>query len=128
MLYEKSTSAPGDEYFQTPLNWSGQRPVAVSGVDANLSVNFMRGGAKSFNKNVFQRFAIQSDWLLQDDVDLLGYISQSPQVWCYVGTDNSPETVQVMNIDYTYKLVKQVKLVQATLELMYTKVQQKQNM
>lgn len=128
MLYEKSTSAPGDEYFQTPLNWSGQRPVAVSGVDANLSVNFMRGGAKSFNKNVFQRFAIQSDWLTQDDVDLLGYISQSPQVWCYVGTDNEPDTVQVVNVDYTYKLVKQVKLVQATLELMYTKVQQKQNM
>jgi hypothetical protein len=128
MLYEKSTTSPGDEYFQTPLNWSGLRPVSVSGTDTNLTQNYMRGGAKSFNKNVMERIAVQSDWLTQDEVNFLGYVSQSPQVLIYVGTDNTPLTVQVANIDYTYKLVKQVKLVQATLELTYTKIQQKQNM
>jgi hypothetical protein len=127
MFYQKVTNSPGSEYFQTPLNWSGTRPVAVNGVDNNLAPNYMRGGSKSFNKTVTQTMEVQTDWLTQDQVDFLGYISQSPDVLGYVGDTNEPMTVKVLTIDYAYRLVKQVKLIQATYNLQYTKVQQKQN-
>jgi len=65
--------------------------------------------------------------LTQDQVDFLGYISQSPDVLAYVGDTGTPMTVKVLTIDYAYRLVKQVKLIQATYNLQYTKVQQKQN-
>jgi hypothetical protein len=127
MFYQKVTNSAGSEYFQTPLNWSGVRPVAVEGTDGNLAPNYMRGGSKSFNKTVTQTMEVQTDWLTQDQVDFLGYISQSPDVLAYVGDTDTPMTVKVLTIDYTYRLVKQVKLIQATYNLQYTKVQQKQN-
>ena len=127
MFYQKVTNSAGSEYFQTPLNWSGVRPVAVDGVDSNLAPNYMRGGSKSFNKTVTQTMEVQTDWLTQDQVDFLGYISQSPDVLAYVGDTATPMTVKVLTIDYAYRLVKQVKLIQATYNLQYTKVQQKQN-
>ena len=127
MFYQKVTNSPGSEYFQTPLNWSGTRPVAVNGVDSNLAPNYMRGGSKSFNKTVTETMEVQTDWLTQDQVDFLGYISQSPDVLAYIGDTATPLTVKVLTIDYAYRLVKQVKLIQATYNLQYTKVQQKQN-
>ena len=127
MFYQKVTNSATSEYFQTPLNWSGVRPVAVQGTDTNLAPNYMRGGSKSFNKTVTQTMEIQTDWLTQDQVDFLGYISQSPDVLIYVGDTPTPMTVKVMTIDYTYRLIKQVKLTQAIYNLQFTKVQQKQN-
>lgn len=124
-FYEKTTNSPDTKYFQTPLNWSSALPVATTG---NQTENWLRGGNKSFNKNVTQTFSVQTDWLLQDDVDLLAGIAESPQVWIYIGTDITPYTVNVSNVNYTYKNVEQTKLVQASYDLTYTKVQQKQNM
>jgi hypothetical protein len=124
-FFEKTTNSPDTKYFQTPLNWSSALPVATSG---NKTENWIRGGNKSFNKNVTQTFSVQTDWLLQDDVDLLAGIAESPQVWIYIGTDITPYTVNVSNVNYTYKNVEQTKLVQASYDLTYTKVQQKQNM
>ena len=80
------------------------------------------------NKVVTNNFAIQTDYLLQDEVDYLGAISESPSVWAYIGDDPTPYTVTVNTISYNYKLVKQVKLVQAIYDLTYTKTQQKQNL
>lgn len=124
-FFEKTTNSPDTKYFQTPLNWSATTPVATSG---DTSGNWNRGGNKSFNKNVSQTFSIQSDWLLQDDVDLLAGIAESPQVWIYIGNTATPYTVNVSNVEYTYKNVEQTKLVQASFDVTYTKVQQKQNM
>ena len=124
-FYEKTTNSPDSKYFQTPLNWSATTPTATSG---DQTENWLRGGNKSFNKNVTETYSVQTDWLLQDDVDLLAGIAESPQVWIYIGNTPTPYTVNVSNVDYTYKNVDQQKLVQASYDLTYTKVQQKQNM
>lgn len=124
-FYEKTTDSPDTKYFQTPLNWSSTVPVSTG---ADSFGNWIRGGNKSYNKNVTQTYTIQSDWLLQDDVDLLAGIPESPQVWIYIGNTSTPYTVNVSNLTYTYKNVEQTKLVQASFDVTYTKVQQKQNM
>lgn len=124
-FFEKTTDSPDTKYFQTPLNWSATTPVALSG---DKTENWIRGGNKSYNKNVTETYTIQSDWLLQDEVDLLAGIPESPQVWIYIGNTATPYTVNVSNATYTYKNVEQTKLVQASFDVTYTKVQQKQNM
>ena len=124
-FFEKTTDSPDSKYFQTPLNWSAALPVSTTG---NKTQNWIRGGNKSYNKMVTETYSIQSDWLLQDDVDLLAGIAESPQVWIYIGDTTTPYTVNVSNATYTYKNVEQTKMVQASYDLTYTKVQQKQNM
>jgi len=129
MLYQKSTNSAGETYQQANYNYSGDYPVPVESDLSNATKNdaWLRGGNKSFNKVVTQTFQIQTDFLLQDEVDFLGAIPESPQVWIYVGDEDVPKLVTVTNVDYTYQTVKQTKLVQATLELSYSKVTKKQN-
>jgi len=125
MLYEKSTTSDYDTWFQTSVNWDGQfaYPTTQNGDW------WLRGGPKTFNKVVTTKFIIQTDWLLQAEVDALGQIPESSQVWAYIGQSvDQPQSIQVTNIDYTYSNVGQQKLVQATLECQYSKPQPKQNM
>ena len=124
MLYEKSTSTTQEGYSQTNLNWSGLTPVVMSGNTVN---NWLRGGDKLFNKNIITEFIAQSDWLLQNEVDFLSGIADSPSVWCYIGDNDTPYTVVVTDTSYTYKNVKQNKLVQATYKCRLTKIQNRQN-
>jgi hypothetical protein len=124
-FYEKTTNSPDSKYFQTPLNWSATKPVATTG---DKTENWLRGGNKSYNKITTEVYSIQSDWLLQNDVDLLAGLAQSPQVWAYIGDTPDPVTVNISNPTYTYKNVEQTKLVQVSFDLQYTKVQQRQNM
>jgi hypothetical protein len=126
-FYQKSTNSPSTPYYQTPLNWSSTLPVVPEG-SANTTPNWQRGGNKQFNKVVNTVFQAETDFLLQEDIDFLGGIYESPSVWIYIGTDPTPYTVDVLSIDYSYRTVKQEKLVQAVVELAYTKVQPKQNM
>lgn len=128
MFYQKVTQSPGSEYYQTPLDWSALKPVVIEQGGANTAPNYMRGGAKSFNKTVTQTLEIQTDFLTQQQVDYLGYISQSPDVLAYIGDTEIPLTCKLITVDYTYRLVKQVKLTQAIYTLQYTKVQPKQNL
>lgn len=131
MLYQKSTNSQGETYQQANYDYSGQYPVPVSSDFSNSTINdlWLRGGNKSFNKVVQETFTIQTDFLLQEEVDFLGAIPESPQVWIYVGQEgfDIPKLVTVTNVSYTYQTVKQTKLVQATLELSYSKVTKKQN-
>ena len=129
MFYEKTTNAPGETYQQANYNYSGATPVTLQSAitAANSNDNWLRGGNRSFNKVVTEQFSIQTDWLTQEEVDYLGAISQSPQVWIYVGDVDSPELVTVNNVQYSYKNIKQVKLVQVTLDMTYSKVTKKQN-
>ena len=125
MLYEKSTTSDYDTWFQTMVNWDGQYayPLTQNGDW------WLRGGPKTFNKVVTTKFILQTDWLTQAEVDALGQIPESSQVWAYIGQNvDQPQFVQVTNIDYTYSNVGQQKLVQATLECQYSKPQVKQNM
>lgn len=126
-FYEKSTDSPTDVYSQTPLDWSGTSPIPTTG-NTNLSPLWIRGGNKSFNKTVTSTFAIQSDWLLQEEVNYLAGIAESPSVWAYIGEEETPYTVEINNFAYTYQNVKQRKLVQASFDMTWTKTQQKQNM
>jgi hypothetical protein len=127
MFYEKTSSSVGQVYNQSPLDWSATTPVAVDGT-SDQTGNWMNGGNKSFNKTVTRKFSIQSNWLLQDGIDFLGAVSESPSVWAYIGDNPIPYTVTVDNVDYTYKNVKQTKMIQASFNCSITKTQQKQNL
>lgn len=127
MFYEKTSTSAGQVYSQAPIDWSSTTPVAVDGT-SNQTGNWMNGGNKSFNKVVSRKFSIQSNWLLQDQIDFLGAVSESPSVWAYIGDNPIPYTVTVDNADYTYKNVKQTKLIQASFNCTITKTQQKQNL
>lgn len=127
MFFEKTSSSVGAVYNQGLLDFSSTTPVAIDG-SADTTGNWMNGGNKSFNKNVTRRFSCQSNWLLQDEVDYLGAVSESSSVWAYIGTNPIPFTVTVDNVDYTYKNVKQTKLIQASFNCTITKTQQKQNL
>lgn len=127
MFYELTSVTEGDTYYQTPINWSSTTPVAVDG-SADQTGNWLRGGNKSYNPNVVRTFSIQSDWLTQEYVDFLGGIAESSSVWAYIGDNPIPFTVQITNSEYTYKNIKQTKLVQASFDCQITKLQQKQNM
>jgi hypothetical protein len=131
MFYEKTTNSPGEVYQQANYNYSGQYPVPVQSNLQSSTVNdsWLRGGNKSFNKVVTESFSIQTDFLTQDEIDYLPAIGQSPQVWVYIGDEDLqiPKLVTITNVSYTYKNVKQVKLVQATYDMVYTKITKKQN-
>ena len=126
MFYELTSSSTEQTYSQNPLSWNSTTPV-VTNKTANTSPNWMRGGAKSFNKVVNRTFTIQSDWLTQEYVEFLGAVPESPSVWAYIGDESNPYTVIVDKADYTYKNVKQIKMVQATFVCKITKTQPKQN-
>ena len=126
-FYQKATNSPSTPYYQTPLRWSSTTPVVAEG-SADTSSNWLRGGNKQFNKVVNTTFQAETDFVLQEEVDYLGGIFESPSVWIYIGTDPTPYTVDVLSVDYAYRNVQQEKLVQAKIELAYTKVQPKQNM
>ena len=127
MFYELTSNSTEETYSQVPLNWNGTVPVVVDKVATNNSLNWMRGGSKSFNKIVNRTFTIQSDWLTQDKVNFLGAVPESPSVWAYIGDVATPYTIIIDKADYTYKNVKQTKLVQATFVCKMTKTQPKQN-
>lgn len=126
MFYELTSASDEDTYSQNPLDWNSTSPV-VTNKTANTSPNWMRGGSKSFNKVVNRTFTIQSDWLTQEYVDFLGAVPESPSVWAYIGTASVPYTIIIEKAEYTYKNVKQTKLVQATFVCKMTKTQPKQN-
>lgn len=125
MLYEKSTVSEGESWYQTDVNWDGQYPYS-STISGDW---FLSGGPKTFNKSVTTRFVLQTDWLLQEEIDFLGQIPESSQTWAYIGTGtNMPVSIQVTNLEYTYSNIKQQKLVQVTLECEHSKIQPKQNL
>ena len=127
MFYEKTTKSKAEVYNQVPLNWSSSAPVNNASSTTPFE-NYMRGGDKVYNKTVDTEFTIQTDYLTQEYVDYLADIAESPSVWAYIGEEDIPTTVVVSNVDYTYKNVKQTKLVQATFTCKVTKNQVKQSL
>jgi len=94
----------------------------------------IRGGTKSYNKDVTTTRKIMTDWLTQEEVELLEGLQKSPQVMAYLHdpnnplSDDYPYTVNVVNTSYTTKNVRQVKLVQATIDIQYVMKQKIQNL
>lgn len=136
-FYEKSTNTTSDSYSQSNYNWSGTTPVVGSGFQ-NKTNNWNKGGTKSFNRNTEITMRIESDWVVQEELDYLGAIPESPDVIAYVGDtvpaktpaaspEEIPYTVQITNLKYEYKLIKQQKLTQVSFDMTYTKLDKKQD-
>jgi hypothetical protein len=93
----------------------------------------LQGGTKVYNKMANTSWSIQSDWLLQDEVDLLEGLQKSPQVFAYIHEDGNdfsdytPYPVTITGNSYKVKNVKQVKLVQGEFTIALTIPQKLQN-
>lgn len=134
MFDEKTINTKQDTYAQEQMDWSLSRPVPAlndSLIIRNLGV---RGGNKALNKVVTTTRKIQTDWLTQEQVNLLEGLQKSVQVLAYIHDDNNTlsdyyaYTCQVSNAAYTTKNIRQQKLVQVTFDLTYVMSQNMQNL
>ena len=131
MLMEKSINTTQQSYSQEEINWSSTTPVPL-GVTAPPQNLATQGGNKTYNKQAITSFKISSDWLDQEQVDLLEGLVKSPQVLAYIHTgaafdDDFPYQVTVKQTSYTSKNVRQNKLTQATFDVEVTITQKIQN-
>lgn len=121
MFTEKTITTTQSNYNQEQINYSSTVPVPVAQPNSvpfgNASVI---GGVKPYIKLAETMYAIQTDWLLQEDIDVLEGLVKSPQVLAYIRdanntqADNIPYNCVVTNTSYTTKNVRQTKLVQAS--------------
>lgn len=134
-FYEKSTNTTSDSYSQPNYQYSLINPVRVG---PDKTFNWNKGGTKSFNRNTEITMRIESDWVVQEELDYLGAIPESSDVIAYVGDTvpainptaspkEIPYTVQITNLKYDYKLIKQQKLTQVSFDMTYTKLNKKQD-
>lgn len=136
MLTEKTINTTQDNYYQEQLNYSGSSPVEsvnyMIGEPVAIQSNqkFTKGGSKAYNKNMSTSYRIQTDWLTQDQVNLLEGLVSSSQVLAYIreGEDATqhwfyPHNVSVVQTNYVTKNVKQTKLIQAEFTITLTEVQ-----
>lgn len=139
-FFQKTTQTSSDTYSQSIQNWSGATSV-VTNSEFIQAANYMRGGTKTFNRNTEVTFRVESDWVVQEELDYLGAIPESSQVLAYIRDkeyydvsagisdydQEIPYTVQISNLAYEYKLIKQVKLTQVSFDMTYTKLDKKQD-
>jgi len=134
MFNEKSISTKQEVYTQEQMDWSGATPVPMvndSFIIGNLGV---KGGDKPYNKQVETSYKIQTDWLTQEEVNVLEGLQKSPQVLAYIHDPNNPisdyyaYTAMVTNSSYTVKNVRQTKLYQGSFDLKLVMGQKIQNL
>lgn len=117
MFLEKEVTTTNDSYTQEQINWGLTTPVPIGVLDPSEYL-MLQGGTKIYNKMANTSWSIQSDWLTQDQVDLLEGLQKSPQVFAYIHKDGypfsdyTPYPVTISGKSYKIKNVKQVKLVQ----------------
>lgn len=134
MFDEKTISATQQNYEQEQMSWNLNTPVPLLGSTPPINNLGIRGGSKSFNKDITTTRKIMTDWLTQEQVELLEGLQKSPQVMAYLHdpnnllSDDYPYTVNVTNTSYTTKNVRQVKLVQASIDIKYVISQKIQNL
>ncbi|CAB4134677.1 hypothetical protein UFOVP643_20 [uncultured Caudovirales phage] len=124
MFTEKSINSTQSNYSQEQLNYSGSTPVPVVAPTTQPFGNTaVRGGNKPYAKQVETSYTIMTDWLEQEQVDLIEGLVMSPQVLAYIKdpinkqADNIPYNCTVTTTSYTTKNVRQTKLVQATINI-----------
>jgi hypothetical protein len=122
MFEEKSITTSQNVYAQEQIDYSGIRPVPTALPTVRPFGNsFVRGGNKPYAKQAETTYSIQTDWLTQEEVDLLEGLVKSPQVFAYIKDPNNtladeiPYNCTVTNTSYTTKNVRQTKLVQGTM-------------
>jgi hypothetical protein len=132
MFLEKDVSTTSESYSQEQINWSAITPVPLGVLDPSQYL-MLQGGTKVYNKMANTSWSIQSDFLEQDQVDLLEGLQKSPQVFAYIHQDGNPFSdytpypVTITGSSYKVKNVKQVKLVQGEFTIALTIPQKLQN-
>jgi len=124
MFTEKSISATQSSYNQEQINYSGSTPVpVVAPTTQPFGNSAVRGGMKPYAKQIETTYSIQTDWLTQEEVDLVEGLVMSPQVFAYIKdpsntqADQIPYNCTVTTTSYATKNVRQTKLVQATINI-----------
>lgn len=132
-LTEKTTTTTQSKYAQEEMNWSGTTPVPM-GLSTPLPPGNLAtlGGDKIYNKQAKTEYKIQTDWLTQEQANVLEGLLKSPQVLAYIHTgaafdDNFPYQVNVKQSSYTTKNIRQNKLTQGTFDIEVTLTEKIQN-
>jgi hypothetical protein len=123
---EKQTSTTNDNYYQESMNWSSLKPVTENVTNPNFNLQ-TKGGDVIYNKQASTSWTLNTDWLNQDEVNLLEGLQKSSNVIAYFNNTPYnvlvPQSVRIGQTSYKTKNVKQVKLVQGEFEIFLNQVQ-----
>ena len=123
---EKDTSTTNSNYYQETMNWSGLAPVTANVNNPNFNLQ-TKGGDVIYNKQASTSWTLNTDWLTQDEVNLLEGLQKSSNVIAYFNdtayNQYAPQSVRIGQTSYKTKNVKQVKLVQGEFEIFLNQVQ-----
>jgi hypothetical protein len=123
---EKDTTTTNDNYYQEAMNWSALKPVTENVTNPNFNLQ-TKGGEVIYNKQAMTSWTLNTDWLTQDEVNLLEGLQKSSNVIAYFN-DNPynvlvPYSVRIGQTSYKTKNIKQVKLVQGEFEIFLNQTQ-----
>ena len=123
---EKETSTTNSNYYQETMNWSSLKPVTENVTNPNFNLQ-TKGGDIIYNKQATTAWILNTDWLTQDEVNLLEGLQKSSNVIAYFNDTPYnvlvPQSVRIGQTSYKTKNVKQVKLVQGEFEIILNQVQ-----
>jgi hypothetical protein len=119
-FFEKQTTTTNGNYYQEAMNWSALKPVTENVTNPNFNLQ-TKGGEVIYNKQAMTSWTLNTDWLTQDEVNLLEGLQKSSNVIAYFN-DNPynvlvPYSVRIGQTSYKTKNIKQVKLVQGEFEI-----------
>jgi hypothetical protein len=123
---EKETKTTNSNYYQETMDWSGYSPVTANLTNPNYNLQ-TKGGNIIYNKQAMTSFVLNTDWLTQDEVNLLEGLQKSSNVIAYFNDTPYnvlvPQSVTIGQTSYKTKNIKQVKMVQAEFEINLNHVQ-----
>jgi len=123
---EKETKTTNSNYYQETMDWAGYTPVTPSITNPNYNLQ-TKGGDVIYNKQAMTSFMLNTDWLTQDEVNLLEGLQKSSNVIAYFNdtayNQYAPQSVTIGQTSYKTKNIKQVKMVQAEFEINLNHVQ-----
>jgi len=123
---EKDTSTTNDNYYQETMNWSSLKPVTENVTNPNFNLQ-TKGGEVIYNKQAMTSWTLNTDWLTQDEVNLLEGLQKSSNVIAYFNDTPYnvlvPYSVRIGQTSYKTKNIKQVKLVQGEFEIFLNQTQ-----
>jgi len=123
---EKETKTTNSNYYQETMDWSGYSPVTANITNPNYNLQ-TKGGDIIYNKQTMTSFILNTDWLTQNEVNLLEGLQKSSNVIAYFNDTPYnvlvPQSVHIGQTSYKTKNIKQVKMVQAEFEINLNHVQ-----
>ena len=131
---EETINTTSQTYSAQQMNWSGSLPVPALGSSfPPVSPLATKGGSKTYNKNVATSWKLTTDWLTQEQVDLLQDCVKSSQVLLYLHNESStiydyfPYACRIKNASYSVKLIKAYKMYNVTFDVELSQIQTMQN-